>query len=132
MSGAHLLVRVGETTAALPAPAVRRVARALRLHPLPGAGEGLLGLAEFAGEPLAVLDLARLLGVASPAGSAPPVTVVAWLGSGADRELVGLAVDEALEVADLDVARAAAAGGELVVGERPVRVVDLERLGEDA
>jgi chemotaxis signal transduction protein len=132
MSGAHLLVRLGETTAALPAAAVRRVARALRLYPLPGAGEGLLGLAEFAGEPLAVLDLARLLGVAGAAGEAPPVTVVTWLGHGADRELVGLGVDEALEVAELDVARAAAGGGEVLVGGRPVRLVDLDRLGEDA
>jgi hypothetical protein len=56
----------------LPAAAVRRVARALRLHPLPGAGEELLGLAEFAGEPLAVLDLARLLGV-------KPQSVYGWL-----------------------------------------------------
>jgi chemotaxis signal transduction protein len=132
MTTAHLLVRVGETTAALPASAVRRVARALRLHPLPGSGEGLLGLAEFAGEPLAVLDLARLLGVGAAVSEAPPVTVVAWLGAGSERELVGLAVDEALEVAELDVARAAAGGGELLAGQRPVRVVDLERLGEEA
>ena len=132
MSGAHLLVRVGETTAALPAAAVRRVVRSLRLHPLPGAGEGLLGLAEFAGEPLAVLDLARLMGAAGVAGVSPAVTVVTWIGPAGDRELVGLAVDEALEVAELDLGAAAAGAGEVLVAERPVRLVDLERLGEEA
>jgi chemotaxis signal transduction protein len=131
VSAAHLLVRVGETTAALPAAAVRRVVRSLRLHPLPGAGEGLLGLAEFAGEPLAVLDLARLMGAAGVAGATPAVTVVTWIGTAGDRELVGLAVDEALEVAELDAAVAAAGAGELLVGERPVQLLDLERLGEE-
>jgi chemotaxis signal transduction protein len=131
VSAAHLLVRVGETTAALPAAAVRRVVRSLRLHPLPGAGEGLLGLAEFAGEPLAVLDLARLMGAAGLAGATPAVTVVTWIGTAGDRELVGLAVDEALEVAELDAAVAAAGAGELLFGERPVQLLDLERLGEE-
>jgi chemotaxis signal transduction protein len=128
MIGAHLLVRLGGVTAAMPAPAVRRVVRALELHPLPGAGEGLLGLAEFAGEPLAVLDLARLLGLGE--GGAAAVTVVAWIGPQAERELVGLAVDEALAVTSLD--GAAIAAGEALVGGAPVRLVDLERLGESA
>ena len=128
MSGSHLLVRVGETTAAVPALAVRRVVRALELHPLPGAGDGLLGLSEFGGEPIAVLDLARLLGVASASTAAPPVTVVAWIGPRAERELVGLAVDEALEVASLD--GAAVAAGEALLRGETVRLVDVERLGE--
>ena len=132
MNVAHLLVRVGETTAALPATAVRRVVRAPRLYPVPGAGEGLLGLAEFAGEPLAVLDLAALMGAPGAAGATPPVTVVTWIGAGGERELVGLAVDEALEVADIDAATAAAGGGGLLLDERPVRLLDLERLGEEA
>lgn len=132
MSGAHLLVRLGDATAALPAAAVRRVVRSLRLYPLPGAGEGLLGLTEFAGEPLAVLDLRRMLGFEADAGSTPAVTVVAWVGTPEERELVGLAVDEALEVAELEVAAAIAGGGELLFGERPVRLVDLERLGEES
>jgi chemotaxis signal transduction protein len=130
MSAEHLLVRVGGTTAALPAGAVRRVVRALRLHPLPGAGPGLIGLAEFAGEPLAVLDLARLLGVDGAAtGPAPPVTVVAWVGAAAERELVGLAVDEALEVTSLE--GAAVAEGEALLRGAPVRLLDLERLGAE-
>jgi chemotaxis signal transduction protein len=128
VSAAHLLVRTGDMVAALPAAAVRRVVQTPRLHPLPGAGGGLLGLVEFAGEPLAVLDLARLLGAAGEEGAARQVTVVAWAGAAEDRELLGLAVDEALEVIELDVA-AAGAGGELLARDRPVRLVDLESLG---
>lgn len=122
----YLLVRLGESLAALPAGAVRRVVRGTRLHPLPGAGLGLVGLAEFAGEPLAVLDLAQLLGQEGRT-SRPPVTIVTWLGSGDDRELVGLGVDEAIEVTELDAA--ALALGQALVGGRPVIVVDTEQLG---
>ncbi len=125
----YLLVRLGERLAALPALAVRRVVRGARLHPLPGAGPGLVGLAEFAGEPLAILDLAQLLGDERE-NSRPPVTVVTWLGSGADRELVGLGVDDAIEVVELDPA--ALALGQALVGGRPVVVVDTERLGAAA
>ncbi len=125
----YLLVRLGERLAALPALAVRRVVRGARLHPLPGAGPGLVGLAEFAGEPLAILDLAQLLGDERE-NSRPPVTVVTWLGSGSDRELVGLGVDDAVEVVELDPA--ALALGQALVGGRPVVVVDTERLGAAA
>lgn len=125
----YLLVRLGERLAALPDLAVRRVVRGARLHPLPGAGPGLVGLAEFAGEPLAILDLAQLLGDERE-NSRPPVTVVTWLGSGSDRELVGLGVDDAVEVVELDPA--ALALGQALVGGRPVVVVDTERLGAAA
>lgn len=125
----YLLVRIGERVAALPALAVRRVVRGARLHPLPGAGPGLVGLAEFAGEPLAVLDLAQLLGE-ERRSSRPPVTVVTWLGSGSERELVGLGVDDAIEVIELDAS--ALALGQALVGGRPVVVVDLDRLGVEA
>ena len=124
-----LIVRVGETHAALPAVAVRRVVRGSRVHQLPGAGEGLLGLSEFAGEPLAVLELAQLAGLATRSGAAP-VTVVTWLGADEARELVGLAVDEAIEVCELD--RATAAGGEAIWRGQPVTLLDLERLEADA
>jgi len=125
----YLLVRLGERIAALPAAAVRRVVRGARLHPLPGAGPGLVGLAEFAGEPLAILDLAQLLGL-EERSSRPAVTVVTWLGSGDERELVGLGVDDAIEVAELDAS--ALALGQALVGGRPVVVVDTESLGVEA
>jgi len=133
----HLLVRAGEYLCALPLPDVRRVLRSLVVHPLPGAAPELRGLAEFAGEPLAVLDLARL--VRAPQGANPthPVTVIAWIGQGEGRELVGLAADGALDVVRLP-AEGTVGGdgnlvrGEAVVGGEAVRVLDLEAFGKVA
>lgn len=132
--GSHLLVRAGDFVCALPLGSVRRVIRALPVQPLPGAAPELRGLSEFAGEPLPVLDLARL--VAAPPGANPsfPVTVVAWAGPAASREAVGLAADAALEVVDLAAAALVGGDGGLVageasLGEEVVRVLDLEALG---
>src|SRR5215470_16884401 len=135
--GSHLLVRAGDRVCALPLRSVRRVMRALSVHPLPGAAPELKGLAEFAGEPLPVLDLARLVG-AGPGASRPfPVTIVAWAGPPATREAVGLAAEAALAVAAVppeSVVGGAGGDGGFVVGEacvggEVVRVLDLEALG---
>ena len=130
----HLLVRAGEVLCALPLHGVRRVVRALPTYPLPGAAPELLGLAEFAGEPLPVLDLGRLL--SAPPGATPtlPVTVVVWVGPPVARELVGLAADEAREVIELPLDRLVAGNGGLVRGEisftgEAIRVFDLDALG---
>jgi purine-binding chemotaxis protein CheW len=129
-----LLVQAGEYLCAIPLRQVRRVVRSLRVSPLPGAGEELLGLAEFSGEPVPVLDLARL--VEAPAGGNPefPVTVIAGASGG---ELVGLNADAALRFVEVDPATGtgASAGvvrGEVVVDGAPVRLLDLGRLGEPA
>ncbi len=132
-SAGHLLVRVGEQICAVPVGAVRRVVRALTVHPLPGARAELAGLAEFAGEPLPVLDLGRLIG--APIGPHPlfPVTVVVWSRTADGREAIGLAADEALEVVDLSASSwLPAAGflvGEALVGDQVVRVLDPDQLG---
>ena len=128
MSGFRLEVRVGELRVALPAEAVRHVARGLPLAPLPGAFGALLGLVEHGGEPLPVLDLGRALGEGGIAGGAPAATVFAWIGAGAERQLVGLAVDEAIAVTAVEVdpeTRPDAA--EPPAGA--LRLVDLEALG---
>ena len=132
--GSHLLVQAGEYVCALPIGSVRRVLRALTVHPLPGSAAELQGLAEFSGEPLPVLDLARL--VDAPPGPRPsyPVTVVVWAGPPAERELVGLAADAALDVAEVPLAAVVGGDGGLVLGEAPlgeglVRVLNLEALG---
>ncbi len=129
-----LLVAAGEVLCAIPVGQVRGVVRALPVHPLPGAAPELLGLAEFTGEPISVLDLGRL--VNAPAGARPavPVTVVAWAGPPDARELVGLAADAALEIVEVPPAEATAADpglvrGEITLGGRAVRVLDLETLG---
>src|ERR687889_73133 len=129
--GTHLLVRAGEYSCALPLALVRRVVRALTVHPLPGAAGELEGLAEFGGEPLPVLNLARL-GNASPgANPSYPVTGVVRGGAAGGG---ALAADEILGVvADLRVLPAAPAlrrfwpeepAGVAVHAGMPVVVVD--------
>ena len=135
--GTHLLVRAGEYACALPLSAVRRVVRAVTVHPLPGAAGELEGLAEFAGEPLPVLNLARLVNAPPGANPAFPVTVVVWGGPAAAREMIGLAADAALEVVHVPPASLVAGDGGLLLGEAPirgevVRVLNLEALGREA
>lgn len=137
----HLLVRAGEVVCALPLASVRQVVKALPVHRLPGSRDELAGLAEFVGEPLPVLDLARLVGAAPGASPAYPVTLVCWAGSGrretADvRELVGLAADAALEVVGLEPDAVVAVdggvtAGEARVGDDVVRVLDLGALSRE-
>ncbi|HQT94282.1 MAG: hypothetical protein B7Z68_06935 [Acidobacteria bacterium 21-70-11] len=129
-----LLVETGEYLCALPINRVRQVVRALSVHPLPGASPELLGLAEFTGEPIPVLDLARLVGAPTGARPANPVTVVVWAGPPDARELVGLAADAALEIVEIAPADVAAAGpgligGEVALGGRPTCLLNLEALG---
>ena len=135
--GTHLLVRAGEYVCALPLGSVRRVVRALTVHPLPGAAGELEGLAEFSGEPLPVLNLGRLINAPPGANPAFPVTVVVWLGPAGTREMVGLAADAALEVVHVAPESMVAGDGGLLAGEAPiggevVRVLDLEALGRAA
>jgi len=130
----HLLVQAGADYCALPLSRVRRIVRQIQVSPLAGASPELKGLAEFGGEPLPVLDLARLVG-ASP-GPTPlyPVTVIGWAGPDDARELVGLSVDAVVEVVAVPSDTVVAGGegvvrGETVVGERDIRVISLAALG---
>jgi purine-binding chemotaxis protein CheW len=133
-AGSHLLVQAGDYVCALPLRSVRRVLRALTVHPLPGATDELKGLAEFGGEPLPVLELARLVGAPPGAKPAYPVTIVVWVGPQDARELVGLAADAALEVSEVQLTSVVAGDGGFILGEalvdgELVRVVNLEALG---
>ena len=133
-AGSHLLVQAGEYVCALPLRSVRRVLRALTIHPLPGATDELKGLAEFGGEPLPVLELARLVGAPPGAKPAYPVTIVVWVGPQDARELVGLAADAALEVSEVQLTSVVAGDGGFILGEalvdgEVIRVVNLEALG---
>jgi chemotaxis signal transduction protein len=135
--GTHLLVRAGDYACALPIASVRRVVRAVTVHPLPGASGELEGLAEFGGEPLPVLNLGRLVNAPPGANPAYPVTVVVWVGGAGAREMVGLAADAALEVVHVPPDSVVAGDGGLLAGEAPVagevvRVLNLEALGREA
>jgi purine-binding chemotaxis protein CheW len=129
----YLLLSAGDRLAALEARVVRRIVRALPVTPLPGARPALLGLAEFAGEPLPVLDLAQLLAAGPGPPPAFPVTVVVRLGSGASAELVGLAADAALDLVSIAPGAVTPSGEGIVVGEVALpqgtaEVLDLSRL----
>jgi chemotaxis signal transduction protein len=134
--GSHLLVQAGEYVCALPLVSVRRVLRSLMVHPLPGSTPELEGLAEFGGEPLPVLNLARLVNAAPGANPAYPVTIVVWTGPPEARELMGLAADAALEVVDVPPGSIMVGDGGFLLGEAPVagkvvRVINLEALGQE-
>jgi len=130
----HLLVRAGEYACALPLAQVRRVVRALTVHPLPGAAGELEGLAEFGGEPLPVLNLGRLVNAPQGANPAYPVTVVVWVGPPEAREMIGFAADSALEVVHVPAGSIVAGDGGFLQGEaavngEEVRVLNLNALG---
>lgn len=129
----YLIVRTGGVRCAIPAVSVRRVVRGMPITPVPGSARRLVGLAHHDGDPIAVLDLAEVLGLGLGEGAAQPgVTVVARVGP-AGEGLVGLGVDDALAVTTPDpedLRRASAGPAEAVaVGGQQLRVVDLERLG---
>lgn len=135
-TGSHLLVQAGEYVCALPLISVRRVVRALQVHPLPGSAPELEGLSEFGGEPLPVLNLARMVNAAAGANPSYPVTIVVWAGPPESREVMGLAADAALEVADVPSSSVIVGDGGFLLGEAPiagrvVRVINLEALGRD-
>ena len=96
----YLLVRSGGTVWALPADQVRRVVRGLACHPAPGARPHLLGLAQFGGEPLAVLDLHALVAGVMPRSDHRATVILGRRGTRSDAVL-GLAIDEALRVVTL-------------------------------
>jgi chemotaxis signal transduction protein len=126
------VVRSGASKYALPTADVVRVVRGLNVHPIPGSGLHLLGLAQYGGEPLPVLDLQALFGDTTSSGRYPSTVI---LGRRRERthSLVGLAVDEILQVAN--VAEAAVLSGHkgLVVGEAEIdgartNIVNTKRL----
>lgn len=84
-----LTVRAGRGTYGIPLESVREIVRDLRVVPLAGAPERVLGLAGFRGEPLAVIALAGLAG-SDVSRVTEGAVVVVDLG---DEGSVGLAVD---------------------------------------
>lgn len=91
-----LLVRSGGHRCAIPVKAANLVTRAPRVYPLHGSEPRLLGLAQIAGEPVAVVDLHALLDpVGGTAGSHELTVIIRKPGGGSS---LGLAVDEAFGV----------------------------------
>lgn len=129
-----LLLSAGDRLAAVDARQVRRILRALPTVPLPGAQPELLGLAEYGGEPLPVLDVAQLIGAKPGPPASFPVTVVVRAGPSSQQELVGLAADAAVDLVLIPEERVVPLGEGLVAGEVALpqgtaEVLDLSRLG---
>jgi chemotaxis signal transduction protein len=129
-----LIIRAGELHCALDLRSVRRVLRSLPVFPVPGAKAELLGLALWRGEPLAIVDLERVLEAQQTPRTNDRITVIVSFGTGKEIELLGLVVDEALDVVRIPKDEVTGSGtglvvGEAVVGPQVVRVLDLGALG---
>jgi chemotaxis signal transduction protein len=129
-----LLVRSGALKCALPASDVVRIVRRLNCYPVPGSEVRLLGLAQYAGEPLPVLDLNAVV-EGSASGSRHRSTVILGRRRRRDRTILGLAVDEVLQVVELPaesmVAADAAIAANPTIEGAEIRVVDTARLLAD-
>lgn len=94
-----LLVRSGGYRCAIPVDAAKLVTKAAKIAPLPGSAPRFLGLAQVAGEPVAVVDLHALLDPAGDPGGGHELTVIVRGPDGSST--LGLAVDEAFGVVSL-------------------------------
>jgi len=129
-------VRAGGRCCGLPLAAVRRIVRELTLHPVPASDRHLLGLSQFGGEPLAVVDLATLLGEVAGHGG---LTVVLDRRRSHGGAALGLAVDAVLGVRRLGTPPEPCRGapspvvtGEVEGPDGPVLLLDAERILGDA
>lgn len=109
----YLIVRIGGAQYALPAGAVRRVIQGPDLYPVPGARPRLLGLCQFGGEPLAVIDLEAIDDQSPAFERGVGAVIVIALG---DEHMVGVAADEALHVTTVPEEGVVAGGSGPVVG----------------
>ena len=117
-----LLVNAGGERFGILASRVIRLLRDVTVYPIPGAEPPLLGLGQYGGEPLAVLDLPELLGRATSAAGDGVVVLIA-AGRRDGREMIGLAVDEANRLIVFDEI-------EISDGATPPMVGRIERDGQ--
>jgi chemotaxis signal transduction protein len=132
----YLIVRVGGALCGLPVDRIRKVVRALPVHAIPGSAAVLLGLSQLGGEPIGVLDLGRLLELGVTGTAEHGVTIVTRIGPPERTETVGLAADEALQIACFQLEEEVRVGqsavcAERAIGNRVVKLVDLTWFGND-
>ncbi len=112
-----LVVRAGGSCYGLPASIVRHVIRDVTCHPVPGSLPRFVGLAQFAGEPLAVVDLYAVAEGGTARSSRGVVLIVADPSEHSVATL-GVAADAALRVVSVDAEPTELANG----GRRSVTV----------
>jgi len=137
--GRLLVVRCGERRVALPGASLVRVVGATTVTPVPGSSPEVLGVAQVEGEPVLVLDLARMVGEIPAASASVPAGVQIRVGPADEDETVVLAVDEAEGFVRLPTEAVEPAGeGEgpftatVAVDGESVAVLDPARLGGEA
>jgi len=134
--GRYLLVRSGGHRCAIPVEAIKLVTRVPEVYPLPSSEPRLLGLAQVAGEPVAVVDLHALLDPKSEPGGGHVLTVIVRRPGGGSS--LGLAIDEAFGVITVADRRDCATNdpswvsGRTSVDGRTVVILDPERLFVEA
>ena len=131
-STAYLLLDVAGTPCALPREAVREILPLPRLHEPPASGGPLVGFLNFGGMPVAVVDLARLLGLRETVEPDPYGHLV-QAADGATAFLVDRVTDVVRVAADArPVEEARTLNGcveaEIAVEDRFVHVLSLARL----
>jgi chemotaxis signal transduction protein len=109
--------------------------RGLTCHPVPGGRPHLLGLAQYGGEPLAVLDILALVSGGAPRANNRATVILGSEPRGA-RTVLGLAVDEALRVASVPEIPDSRPGDGLVRGtvslqDRQVKILNTSVLFAD-
>jgi chemotaxis signal transduction protein len=101
---------------------------------VPGSQPRLLGLAQYGGEPLPVLDLHAVVD-GNPSGSRHRSTVILGRGQLRDRPLLGLAVDDVLQVVSLTSEFVAREESETIahaeIDDDDVKILDTGRLLAD-
>ena len=132
-----LTARAGDHWFAFPLSRVRRVIQDLKLHPLPGAGDVIAGLAEVDGEPLVILSLERLTGAPPGPSGEFPVTLLVAAGPEPGVEVVGLIAEEAGGIVRIDEETIVGPPkgilrGEVRLDQDLVRVLDPGLLGAEA
>jgi purine-binding chemotaxis protein CheW len=95
MRGTHVRVRVAGEQYAFPVDCVLEVTESGEITPVPGAPPEVLGVRNFHGQVIPVIDMASRLGL--DGGTEAPLIVVAQQG----EHQAGLAVDEVLEVGEI-------------------------------
>jgi chemotaxis signal transduction protein len=108
-----LLVRTGSLSCALPATDVVRVVRQLRTHPVPGSRAYLVGLAQYGGDPMPVLDLLALI-ERRASNARHHATVILGRERTRGHSVLGLAVDEVVRVVNLPKRDAGMSNSDLV------------------
>jgi chemotaxis signal transduction protein len=94
----YLLVRAGPNRYAIPTRVIRSVVQMPDLHGVPGAHPCLIGLGQYGGEPLAVVDVESLERGAETIGGSRMIMVVI---APSEDLLIGIAADEAEKVSRL-------------------------------